>query len=104
TSVGLRRAGWNAGDPRAFAASSGEGRHVTEPQAGSGWREVMPARSERDVAGEQLDETDRELLELSDGETSVDTMLLVLGLSEVDVLRRLRRLYASGELVGTAAI
>jgi DNA-binding Lrp family transcriptional regulator len=74
-------------------------------KSGSGqWQRIKPTRNDGERTNAALDETDQELLELSDGTISIQTMMLVLGLSEVGILRRLRRLFATGLLDGIASI
>lgn len=73
------------------------------------WQQQRPLRCDDVEAEVALDDIDRDIIELSDGETSIQVMLMVLGLSEVNMLRRLRRLFAAGYLdwiesiVGNAA-
>jgi hypothetical protein len=68
------------------------------------WQQHKPWRNGSPPSDAVLDETDREILELCDGNTSIELMLRVLGLTEVAVLLRLRRLFAVGYVDGIARI
>ncbi len=71
------------------------------------WETLAPKRTEAGDAaanGPDIDEADREFLELADGRTSLRTILLVLGIADVHLLRMARRLLVRDLVSGLEAI
>jgi hypothetical protein len=78
---------------------------VTVPQSATAWLKAVPRRTERaDEDDIELDDLLRDILDVTDGETSLETMVLVLGVSELQLLRGVRRLFAHGLIAGVEAI